>query len=115
MVSRRPASAWIVSPGPGARCRYRRRDLERAEQVLRRLAGGAPAPVGRGPAGSARRLHDGSGPNGPLRAALYSLGKPLAPLDLMIAAHALAEGVILITADRAFSQVPGLCVQDYDQ
>ena len=52
---------------------------------------------------------------GPLRAELAALGKPLAPLDLMIAAHALAEGATLITADSAFGQVPGLALQDYDQ
>ena len=52
---------------------------------------------------------------GPLRAELTALGKPLAPLDLMIAAHALAEGATLITADRAFAQVPGLTTQDYEQ
>jgi tRNA(fMet)-specific endonuclease VapC len=51
---------------------------------------------------------------GPLRAELVALGKPLAPLDLMIAAHALAEGATLVTADRAFSRVPGLAIQDYE-
>jgi tRNA(fMet)-specific endonuclease VapC len=52
---------------------------------------------------------------GPLRVELTSLGKPLAPLDLMIAAHALAEGATLITADRAFAQVPGLTTQGYEK
>ena len=52
---------------------------------------------------------------GPLRTELAALGKPLAPLDLMIAAHALAEGATLVTADRAFAQVPGLALQDYEQ
>ncbi len=51
---------------------------------------------------------------GPLRAELTTVGKPLAPLDLMIAAHALAEGATLITTDRAFAQVPGLALQDYE-
>lgn len=51
---------------------------------------------------------------GPLRAELTRLGKPLAPLDLMIAAHALTEGATLITADRAFAQVPGLALRDYE-
>ena len=49
---------------------------------------------------------------GPLRAAWDAVGRPLAPLDLLIAAHALAEGCTLVTADRAFAQVPGLVVQD---
>jgi tRNA(fMet)-specific endonuclease VapC len=32
-------------------------------------------------------------------------------LDLLIAAHALAEGCTLVTADRAFRNVPGLQVE----
>ena len=52
---------------------------------------------------------------GPLRAELTALGRPLGPLDLMIAAHAMAEGATLITADRAFAHVPGLAIQDYEQ
>jgi tRNA(fMet)-specific endonuclease VapC len=52
---------------------------------------------------------------GPLRAELAALGRPLAPLDLMVVAHALAEGATLITADRAFAQVPGLVIQNYEQ
>ena len=52
---------------------------------------------------------------GPLRAELTALGKPLAPMDLMIAAHALAEGATLITNDSAFARVPGLAIQAYEQ
>jgi tRNA(fMet)-specific endonuclease VapC len=52
---------------------------------------------------------------GPLRAELTDLGKPLAPMDLMIAAHALAEGATLITNDGAFARVPGLAIQAYEQ
>jgi tRNA(fMet)-specific endonuclease VapC len=37
------------------------------------------------------------------------------PLRAELAAHALAEGATLLTADRAFAQAPGLAVQDYDQ
>jgi tRNA(fMet)-specific endonuclease VapC len=40
---------------------------------------------------------------GPLRAQLDALGKLLAPLDPLIAAHALTEGCTLVTADRAFA------------
>jgi tRNA(fMet)-specific endonuclease VapC len=50
---------------------------------------------------------------GPVRAKLDAVGKPLAPMDLLIAAHALAEDCTLVTADRAFTQVPGLTVQDW--
>jgi tRNA(fMet)-specific endonuclease VapC len=48
-----------------------------------------------------------------LRTELETRGKPLAPMDLLIAAHALTEGCTLISADRAFSQVPGLRVLDW--
>ena len=50
---------------------------------------------------------------GPLRAELESLGKSLAPMDLLIATHAQAENCTLISADRAFAQVPGLRVLDW--
>jgi tRNA(fMet)-specific endonuclease VapC len=33
-------------------------------------------------------------------------------MDLLIATHALAEGCTLVTADRAFAQVPGLEIHD---
>lgn len=49
---------------------------------------------------------------GPLRAELEVLGKSLAPMDLLIATHALAEDCTLVSADRAFAQVPGLRVLD---
>ena len=48
-----------------------------------------------------------------MRAELEANGKPLAPMDLMIAAHARAEACTLVTADRAFAQVPGLRVLDW--
>ena len=56
---------------------------------------------------------ESAGRYGPLRAELDGLGKPLAPMDLLIAAHALAEDCTLVTADRAFTQVPGLAVEDW--
>ena len=34
---------------------------------------------------------------GPLRAAMERLGKPLGPLDMMIAAHSLSTGAVLVT------------------
>jgi len=49
-----------------------------------------------------------------LRAQNESVGITLAPLDLMIAAHAIADGLILVTRDRAFSRVPvKLSVEDW--
>ena len=47
------------------------------------------------------------------RAALQRDGTTLAPLDLLIAAHAMRVGAILVTNDRAFSQVAGLTVEDW--
>lgn len=48
-----------------------------------------------------------------LRAELESLGKPLAPMDLLIVSHAMAEDCTLVSADRAFAQVPGLSLLDW--
>jgi len=48
---------------------------------------------------------------GRLRANLQKSGKILGPLDLQIAAHAIALGATLVTRDKAFQQVsdlPGL-------
>ena len=45
---------------------------------------------------------------GSLRAQLETLGKPLALMDLLIAAHALSLRCPLVTADQAFTQVHGL-------
>jgi tRNA(fMet)-specific endonuclease VapC len=45
---------------------------------------------------------------GRLRAQLKSMGKAVAPLDTMIAAHAVAVGATLVSSDRAFVGVPGL-------
>jgi tRNA(fMet)-specific endonuclease VapC len=50
---------------------------------------------------------------GSLRTELEAVGKSLAPMDLLIATHALAEDCTLISADRAFAQVPGLRVLDW--
>jgi tRNA(fMet)-specific endonuclease VapC len=50
---------------------------------------------------------------GTIRADLERRGKTLAPLDLLIAAHALGAGATLVTNDRAFRQVAGLHLEDW--
>ncbi len=45
---------------------------------------------------------------GNVRAQQEALGKPLADIDMLIAAHAVAVGATLVTADKALAQVPGL-------
>ena len=50
---------------------------------------------------------------GILRADLERTGKPLGSLDLLIAAHALAVSAVLVTSDRAFSQVAQLQIEDW--
>lgn len=50
---------------------------------------------------------------GELRAQLESAGRPMGNLDLMIAAHALATGTILVTNDRAFTQIRKLKTEDW--
>ena len=51
---------------------------------------------------------------GTLRAALEASGTPIGPNDLMIAAIALASGLVLVTHNTAeFSRVPGLQIEDW--
>ncbi len=50
---------------------------------------------------------------GSVRADMESRGKILAPLDLLIAAHALGADAVLATNDRAFGYVPNLQVEDW--
>jgi tRNA(fMet)-specific endonuclease VapC len=45
---------------------------------------------------------------GALRAKLESAGKTLGNMDMQIAAHAIAAGAVLVTKDKAFSQVDDL-------
>jgi len=50
---------------------------------------------------------------GTVRANLEGLGNILAPLDLLIATHALGVGAVLVTSDRAFGQVADLPIEDW--
>jgi tRNA(fMet)-specific endonuclease VapC len=50
---------------------------------------------------------------GELRAALENKGQSMGNLDLMIGAHALAAGLILVTNDRAFRRIAKLKIQDW--
>ncbi len=45
---------------------------------------------------------------GRLRAKQEAMGRTLGPLDMQIAAHAVAVGAVLVTSDKAFHQVPDL-------
>jgi tRNA(fMet)-specific endonuclease VapC len=49
-----------------------------------------------------------------LRVACEAAGRPLSPLDMMIASHARAIGATLVTSDRAFARAPvGLMIEDW--
>jgi tRNA(fMet)-specific endonuclease VapC len=51
---------------------------------------------------------------GAIRAALERAGTPIGANDLLIAAHALAQGLTLVTANEAeFRRVPGLVVENW--
>ena len=50
---------------------------------------------------------------GGLRATLEREGRLMGSLDMMIAAHALALGLILITNDRAFGRIDKLKTEDW--
>jgi tRNA(fMet)-specific endonuclease VapC len=50
---------------------------------------------------------------GMLRATLHRRGRSLGSLDMLIAAHALAVGAVLVTNDRAFSQIAQIQIEDW--
>jgi tRNA(fMet)-specific endonuclease VapC len=50
--------------------------------------------------------HDVTRTYGDLRAACEAKGVTLAPLDMMIAAHAVATDATLVTREKAFTHVP---------
>lgn len=50
---------------------------------------------------------------GTVRADMERRGKILAPLDLLIAVHALSVGAVMVTNDQAFSQVADLFIEDW--
>jgi tRNA(fMet)-specific endonuclease VapC len=56
---------------------------------------------------------DAAGEYGELRASLEQQGQPMGSLDLMIGAHALAAGLILVTNDRAFGRIAKIKIQDW--
>ena len=58
--------------------------------------------------------HDVTKTYGDLRAACEAKGVTLAPLDMMIAAHAAAIDATLVTRDKAFARVPhALRIEDW--
>jgi tRNA(fMet)-specific endonuclease VapC len=50
---------------------------------------------------------------GIVRADMVRRGKILAPLDMLIAAHALDMDAVLVSNDQVFREVPGLDLQDW--
>ena len=50
---------------------------------------------------------------GRLRSELESEGKTLAPLDMLIAAHAKSANAVLVSNDKAFFQVKNLLIEDW--
>ncbi len=50
---------------------------------------------------------------GQIRATLEREGQPMGNLDLMIGAHALALGAVLVTHDQAFTRIKELNLEDW--
>jgi len=51
---------------------------------------------------------------GQIRAALYAIGRPIGPYDMLIAGHARASGLILVTNNISeFEHVPGLLLANW--
>jgi tRNA(fMet)-specific endonuclease VapC len=51
---------------------------------------------------------------GQIRAALYTIGQPIGPYDTLIAGHARASGLILVTNNISeFERVPGLLLENW--
>ena len=51
---------------------------------------------------------------GQIRAALYTVGQPIGPYDMLIAGHARASGLILVTNNiNEFERVPGLLLENW--
>ena len=51
---------------------------------------------------------------GQIRAKLYAAGTPIGPYDMMIAAHARSEGLILVTNNmKEFERVEGLRLENW--
>jgi tRNA(fMet)-specific endonuclease VapC len=48
-----------------------------------------------------------------LRAEIERIGQPMGNLDLLIAAHALSLGAVLVTSDRAFSRIKKLKIENW--
>lgn len=51
---------------------------------------------------------------GRIKAQLFAAGTPIGPFDLLIAAHALHEGLTLVTNNvREFERIPGLSLENW--
>ena len=51
---------------------------------------------------------------GRIRAALKRAGRPIGPLDMLIAAHAIACGAVLVTnSEKEFSRVPSIKIENW--
>jgi tRNA(fMet)-specific endonuclease VapC len=48
-----------------------------------------------------------------VRAVVERAGRPIGNLDIMIAAHAMALGAVLVSGDRVFRRVKGLKIEDW--
>ena len=48
-----------------------------------------------------------------IRAKLEKVGKPMGNMDILIAAHAVSSGLVLVTNDKVFKNVDNLKIEDW--
>jgi tRNA(fMet)-specific endonuclease VapC len=48
-----------------------------------------------------------------IRAKLEKVGKPMGNMDILIAAHAVSSGLMLVTNDKVFKNVDNLKIEDW--
>jgi tRNA(fMet)-specific endonuclease VapC len=106
-IAERSADRFCASIITAAELRYgcAKKGSARLEAQVNAILGSLPVYPLDGPADAAY---------GHIRNTLEAAGTPIGPNDLIIAAHALAIGAVLVTANlNEFARVPGLTLENW--